>query len=249
MKRMSLIFLVACFTSISVFAQTSGTLSVSVTTSSVGGNYAPRNIVAIWVEDSSGKFVKTLLAYAANRKTHLNNWETSTTSAGNAYNVTDAITGATQSAHGTRTCSWNGTDYSGKVVADGNYNLRMELTDKNSTGNTVSFTFTKGQANQKLTPANVPSFSSVSIEWKNLVTDVTSKQTESNTIVVYPNPGTGIFNILGEDIKSVQVRDLSGKLILKTKHPVIDLSKQPKGIYLFTVKTRNQTFVEKIIKE
>ena len=248
MKRMSLIFLVVCITSISVFAQTSGTLSVAVTTSSAGGNYAPRNIVAIWVEDSSGNFVKTLLAYAASRKTHLNNWETSTTSAGNVYNVTDAISGATQSAHGTRTCAWNGTDFSGKMVADGNYNLRMELTDKNSTGNSVSFTFTKSSANQKLTPANVPSFSSVSIEWKSLVTDVIPKQTMSNTIVVYPNPGTGIFNIIGEDIKSVQVKDLSGKTILKTKDPVIDLSKQPKGIYLFTIKTKRQTFVEKIVK-
>jgi len=241
-------FLVACITSISVFAQTSGTLSVAVTTSSAGGNYAPRNIVAIWVEDSSGNFVKTLLAYAASRKTHLNNWETSTTSAGNVYNVTDAISGATQSAHGTRTCTWNGTDFSGKMVADGNYNLRMELTDKNSTGNSVSFTFIKSTSNQKLTPANVPSFSSVSIEWKNLATEVIHKQTKSNTIVVYPNPGTGIFNIIGEDIKSVQVRDLSGKIILKTKSPVIDLSNQPKGIYLFTIKAKRQTFVEKIVK-
>jgi len=249
MKKMAMIFLVACITSISVFAQTSGTLSVTVTTSSAGGNYAPRNIVAIWVEDSSGKFVKTMLAYAANRKTHLNNWENSTTSAGNGYNVTDAISGATQRNYGSYTCTWNGTDYSGKLLADGTYNLRMELTDKNFTGNTVSFSFTKGATNLKITPANSPSFSSVSIEWKNQAKSAGSAETESNTIMVYPKPGTGIFNILGGKIKSIQVSDLSGKTVLKTKQPIIDLGNQPKGIYSLTVKTRKQTFVEKIIKE
>lgn len=248
MKRMMMIFFVACVAFGSVHAQTAGTLSVTVTTSSAGGNYAPRNVVAIWVEDSSGKFVKTLLAYAANRKTHLNNWEASTTSAGSAFNATDAISGATRTSHGTYTCTWNGTDYSGKPVSDGNYNLRMELTDKNSTGNSASFSFAKGAANQKLTPADVPSFGAISSEWKNQGTTTGSINTESNTIVVYPNPGTGLFNVIGDNVKSVQVSDISGKTILKTKAPVIDLSGQPKGTYLFTVKTKKFTFVEKVIK-
>ena len=43
---------------------TPGTLHVTTLTSAAGGNYAPRNIVAVWVEDSNGVFVKTLLAYA-----------------------------------------------------------------------------------------------------------------------------------------------------------------------------------------
>jgi len=249
MRIFFLIFLSTCLVSLSVYSQTAGTLSVSVTTSSTGGNYAPRNVLAIWVEDSSGKFVKTLLAYAANRKTHLNTWEASTSGVGSIYNVTDAITGATQSAHGTRTCAWNGTDYTGKIVADGNYNLRMELTDKNSTGNLAAFPFIKGTANQKLTPANVPSFSSVSIEWKSLTTEVVSIPTESNTIVVYPNPGTGVFTILGENIMTIKVSDLSGKTVVKSTQPVIDLSKQPKGIYLFKVKTENKTYIEKVVKE
>lgn len=144
-----------------------GLLTVSVTTSSTGGNYAPRNILAIWIEDNSGKFVKTLLAYANTRKTHLNTWEASTTTSGSAFNVVDAITGATQSSHGNHTCTWYGADYTGKVVSDGVYKVRMELTDKNSSGNAASFSFTKGPNTQKLTPANGPSFSSVSINWTN----------------------------------------------------------------------------------
>ncbi len=249
MKEKFLILVICCLSTLTVFSQTSGSLSVSVTTSSTGGNYAPRNVLAIWVEDSSGKFVKTLLAYAATRKTHLNTWETSTTTAGSAFNVTDAITGATQSTHGTRTCSWNGKDFNSNQVADGNYNLRMELTDKNATGNTASFAFVKGPANQTLSPANVPSFSSISIKWTSSVTGIIPELTESNTVVVYPNPGKGIFTVLGENIQSIIVSDLSGKTILKSESPVVDLSHHPKGIYLFTVKAGEQTFVEKIIKE
>ena len=92
----SLLVLISFFT----FAQTEGTLTVSLTTSSAGGNYSPRNIVAIWIEDDNGNFVKTLMAYANVRKTHLNTWEASTSAAGSIYNVVDAITGVTKTSHG-----------------------------------------------------------------------------------------------------------------------------------------------------
>lgn len=246
-RRLSVLFLACLYTSL-ISAQTNGTLSVSVTTSSAGGNYAPRNIVAIWIEDSSGKFVKTLLAYANNRKTHLNIWENSTTTAGSAFNIADAISGATLSSHGTRTCQWNGKDYTGKLMADGDYKVRMELTDKNSSGNIASFTFAKGPNAQTLTPANVASFSSVSLSWTTSVTGVNPKVTVSNTFVVYPNPGTGQFTVLGENIKSVEVTDLSGKFICKSNTPFFDLTHHPKGIYFVSVKTDQTIVIQKIIR-
>jgi hypothetical protein len=249
MGRKLWIILLVCLSANWVIAQTNGTLSVSVTTSSTGGNYAPRNIVAIWIEDNSGKFVKTLLAYANTRKTHLNTWEASTTTAGNAFNTIDAISGPTQSSHGTRTCQWNGKDYSGKLMTDGDYKVKMELTDKNATGNTASFTFTKGPNAQKLTPANVPSFSSISINWSSSTTGINPEITASNTIVVYPNPGTGQFTVLGENIKSIEVKDLSGKLICKNNAPFFNLTNHPKGFYLVSVKTDQISVIKKVIKE
>jgi len=140
-------------------ANTTG-LTVSVATSTTGGSYAPRNVVAIWIEDNAGKFVKTLTVYAQARTYDLTNWNTSS-----AGNLTDAITGATQSSYNTIYGSWNGTDATGKVVADGTYKVCMELTDKGSTGNFSTFPFTKGTVTATLTPANVPSFSSISIKW------------------------------------------------------------------------------------
>ncbi|MBK7407075.1 MAG: DUF2271 domain-containing protein [Saprospirales bacterium] len=122
-----------------LFSQTSGELSVTATTSATPGNFAPKNIVAIWIEDEAGNFVKTLLAYAQQRKTHLNTWQASTGAAGSEFNVVDAVTGATRTSHGTRSCTWNATHFSGNLVDDGTYKVWMELTDKNGTGNFSSF--------------------------------------------------------------------------------------------------------------
>jgi len=231
-------------------AQTSGTLSVSVATAqTTTPTYAPRNIIAIWIEDNSGKFVKTLLAYANTRKTHLNTWEASTTTAGSAFNVVDATTGATQSSHGTRTAQWNGTDFSGKLVADGEYNLKMELTDHNGTGSVATFAFTKGTTAQKLTPADVlPSFKSVSISWTTGVTGTRAELPQNNTVVIYPNPGSGVFTILGEDIGEVEVSSLSGNVVSYSHGPVIDLTEKPKGIYFAKIKAGKEVFVRKIIR-
>jgi hypothetical protein len=140
--------------------KTTGSLAVSTLTSSAGGAYAPNNVVAIWVESNSGTFVKSLLVYAATRKYDLTNWTSNSSS-----NTTDAITGATQSSHAVRTCTWNGTNTSGTVVGDGVYKVCMELTDKEGTGNFSSFTFTKGTTVDTQTPSNASSFSNISIVW------------------------------------------------------------------------------------
>lgn len=138
-----------------------GTLTVSTLTSSAGGNYAPRNVMAIWIETNTGTYVKTLLAYCYARSTYLSNWR-----AKSSYNIVDAVTSATQSNHATRTCSWNGTNTARAAMPDGVYRVCMELTDRNGTGNLSTFTFTKGASPVTLTPANQPSFSNILIKWQ-----------------------------------------------------------------------------------
>ncbi|MDD2797721.1 MAG: DUF2271 domain-containing protein [Bacteroidales bacterium] len=140
--------------------KTAGTLAISTLTSNAGGSYAPRNIVAIWVETGAGTFVKSLMVLAQSRRSHLTNWGSKSGS-----NTTDAITGATQSNHSTRSCNWDGTNTSRTVVPDGTYRVCMELTDKNGTGNFHTFNFTKGIVTSTLTPSSVSSFSSISIKW------------------------------------------------------------------------------------
>jgi hypothetical protein len=141
--------------------KTTGTLAVSAVTNSLDGTYAPDHVVAIWIEDNSGKFVKTLLVNAQTRRGYLSNWLSATSSA----NSVDAITGATLNDHGTLTCSWNGTDASGAQVSDGIYKVCLELTEDHTAGNFATFTFTKGTAVDTQTPANKSGFSSVSLKW------------------------------------------------------------------------------------
>ena len=81
------------------------------------------------------------------------------------------------------------------------------------------------------------------------VTGIPDEASKSNSFVVYPNPGTGQFTVLGENIQSLKVTDLSGKEICKNKTPIIDLTGKPKGIYLIIIKTDQETVIRKIIKE
>ncbi|MEI7503593.1 MAG: DUF2271 domain-containing protein [Paludibacter sp.] len=135
-------------------------LLISATTSSSGGQYAPKNVVAIWVTDNSGKFVKTLYVKAAQRVSDLTKWRSISSS-----NKTDAITGATRDGHGTIYALWNGTDINKNVVADGTYKVWMEMTENAGTGANTSFTFIKGAANQTINQPDGANFSSISTNW------------------------------------------------------------------------------------
>jgi len=229
-------------------AQTTGELKVITTTSDANGNYAPKNILAIWVEDSQGNFVKTLMAYASNKITYLNIWQASTTAAGTEFNTADAITGVTRTSHSTRECSWDATDYNGNLMPDGEYFLWMELTDKHQTGNYSSFSFNKTETPESQTPDNVPSFSDISIEWTPLGTAVESV-TKTTSLNIYPNPGNGVFTIDNQDIEEIEIRTISGQLVLKTTSKHIDISHEKNGIYLLTTHLGDELIITKLIKK
>jgi len=159
----TLISLSACSTTedpIDNAVKTDGSLTVKATTSSYQGEYAPSHVVAIWVESSSGTFVKTLLAKAAVRKQYLTNW---TKSSGG--NTTDAVTGATVNNHTSYTVTWNGKNASGTTVGDGTYNVCVEFTESNGTGKYATFSFTKGIAADSQSPAAKSNVSNVTMTW------------------------------------------------------------------------------------
>lgn len=249
MKKYYLTLLFTCLTLLASYAQTPGGLTVSVSTSETGGNYAPRNIIAIWIEDDAGNFQKTLLAYAQTRKTHLNTWQASTSDAGTEYNVIDAITGATRSSHSTRECTWDGTDYNGNLLTDGNYSVWMELTDKNGTGNFSSFQFTKGEELDLQMPANAPSFSSIVISWVPLDPTIIGEGIFDKEISIYPNPGNGTYTINIEEDAEIEVLNNAGKLVQKSNTKNLDISSQPNGVYIIVIKTKNGIVRNKVIKK
>lgn len=247
MKKTTTLLLLSLFASIGLFAQTYGELTVSTSTSDAGGNYNPRNVVAIWVENDNGEFIKTLLAYAQNRKTHLNTWQASTGAAGSEYNTTDAITGATKNSHDTRTCAWNGVDFNGDLMPDGTYHVWMELTDKNNTGNYSSFTFTKGIDQDVQSPSDVPSFGNISIVWEPSGTGIAITDRE-NLYQITNNPGNGYYTIKGAQFDEITITTMSGKLVYQGNSSNIDLSKENKGMYLLTIHSDRQKTIKKLIK-
>jgi MYXO-CTERM domain-containing protein len=132
-----------------------GTLSVKLTTSPApnNGQYAPRNIVAVWIEDSAGAFVKTIGRYAATRRGSLVAW---TTAAGPGD--ADAVSGATRQNHvAPLTVTWDMKNRAGAEVPDGTYKIRMEVADRNSNAaaqnNQGTFTFAKNAAGSTQTTA------------------------------------------------------------------------------------------------
>lgn len=241
MNRLLLLSISLMF-SVAVVSQTAGQMSFSVTTSNAGGNYSPKNIVAVWITDNSGNFVKTLFAYTGVWKTHLNTWQ-----AASNYNVTDASTGATYTSHTTRSYTWNGKNNSGTIVTDGTYKLWIELTDKNATGRYTSISFVKGSSSQSLNPANVPSFSSMTLSWTPDLTAVSnnSKQIDYS---VFPNPTTGIFEVSGDDIQSVEILNITGALIKKQRDGLCDISELPAGIYFVKIKYSGGSVTRKLFK-
>jgi hypothetical protein len=119
-------------------------LSVSVTTSAPGGKYRPRNVGAIWIADSSGKFVKSLDVWGNRRLSHVTAWNAATKAAGLGGNKVDAVTSATLSTHRAHNVTWNCRDARDQVVPDDAYRVYFEVTDSNNSGPNHFETFTKG---------------------------------------------------------------------------------------------------------
>ncbi len=248
MKRF-LIVLIVVFAVFQSRAQTTGSLNFSVTTASAGGNYAPRHVFVVWVEDASGNFVKTLSANAERRIQYLYKWSAATSAKSTLYNRVDAVTGATLNSHGTRTGTWNGIDYNKNPVADGTYYLCFELTDKHAQGNYSRFAFVKG-ADNKVTPANATGFSAISIQWTATGTTAAEIVELNNDIQIFPNPSKNIFKIKGDNISDIEVLNMAGAVVLKnTDITQIDMSSQKSGIYLAKIKQGNKTVVKKLVKE
>ena len=141
------------------------TLSVTFTSSPNGGQYAPRNVVAVWIEGNGGTFVKTIGRWAATRVGSLVAWN------GKSGGDADAVSGATRLDHtAPLTVTWNLKDKQGAAVPDGTYTIRMEMADSNATtagqNRQGTFTFVNGTAPQNQTGLTNGGFSNVTIDFK-----------------------------------------------------------------------------------
>lgn len=103
-------------------------LNVSFDTTPKGTTYAPTNVVAVWIEDAAGTFVKTIERWSGVRTVHLVRWQQAA-----GQNDVDAVSGATRPNHNQPiVVSWDLTDRNGQTVPDGTYTLQMEMADENA---------------------------------------------------------------------------------------------------------------------
>ncbi len=148
-----------------------GELTFTVRTVTQNGTYAPKHVLAIWIEDADG-FVKTRKAMANQRKQYLYTWK-----AASNYNVVDAITGSTLNSHQTHTVSWDCVDLDGNIVPDGDYEVWVEFTEKHAQGPLYTLTFTKGPNAQSITPPNQTYFKDIELDFVPLIADFSSNIT------------------------------------------------------------------------
>ncbi|MDX2089349.1 MAG: DUF2271 domain-containing protein [Kofleriaceae bacterium] len=131
-----------------------GSLTASFTTTPVGAEWAPVNCVATWIEDEAGNHVKTISRWCQVRNQHLVAWQAKA-----GLNDVDGVSGASRPDHAaTVTATWNLKDKLGNVQSDGEFRVRMETTDGNSTTQGQnwqgSFAFTKGTVTASLNPTD-----------------------------------------------------------------------------------------------
>ncbi len=235
-----------------VQAQTAGTLTFSYTQSPASAS-ATKNVMAVWIEDNAGNFVKTRMRFWGNNTTdHLPSWD-----AKSGQNLVDATSGATRTAStsptafGTKTISWDGTNVSGSLVADGIYKVFVESSYCNpepANGQhwiISSFSFTKGIAADHQTPAGPANFSNITVDWVPNTTSVDEFK-ENNNLSVYPNPTKGNLTINYKDVKRITVENILGSLIYDENiantgmgSKTIDMKKYTDGVYIVKVELRN----------
>ncbi|MBA2541601.1 MAG: DUF2271 domain-containing protein [Deltaproteobacteria bacterium] len=143
-----------------------GTLAITMsTTTKVGALFAPNNVVAVWIEDAAGNFVKTIDRWSQVRTQHLVAWRTA---AGTAD--VDSVSGASRLDHATPIqIQWKLKDRNRNPVPDGVYTVRMESAEANSVSeaenNQGTFTFTSGALAETQTALASGGFTNVSLTY------------------------------------------------------------------------------------
>lgn len=248
-------------------AQTTGTLTFNFTTLNQGTS---KCVMAVWIENSAGLFIKTKIRYLGDGTTdHLPVYGVKSggsVSDAMSGNVVDATTGATRSssttpvAWGPKSLSWNGTDVSGTVVADGVYKVWVEaawndgdpdIHDYINTG----YSFTKGATINSSVPASDVVLNAMTLVWT--PTGLSLDSVYKTKVAIYPNPSNSVINVVYNDIpvSKIDVVNVLGQVVKSVKldpsksetSESIDLSGNANGLYIINVSTNETSSSYKVI--
>ena len=239
-----------CFSFLSpAQGQTEGTLTFTFTETHAGSS---KNVLAVWVTDSAGSFVKTRMRFWGNgTNDHLPSWKSNS-----GQNVVDAITGPTltsstnPTAFGVKTVIWDGKDLTANTVPDGTYKVFVESSwnhpepSSNHHSAIIDFNFEKVADSMHSEPVGNSYFSDIILDWAPAAIS-NINETNDQSISVYPNPSNGLIQINFEkpfDISKIVVRKMNGEIVYQEKinrNPKQDLSLNlagfSAGIYVLEV--------------
>ena len=242
-------------------AQTGGTLTLSFTQTPHTSYQGTKNVMAVWIESSTGTFVKTRARNAGGGTSdHLPVWAVkSGGSAGNCLttscNTVGAITGATLNNFSARNFSWDGTDISGNIVADGTYKITVESTWNHGSAATTtrSFTFVKGTASDVQTPTADANFTGIALAWNPSGAGVEEK-TSDMIVSIQPNPSlNGVFNVEFNYAIRVSAMNLAGEEVytedvqMNEVSKTVNLSNLTSGVYFICVTNGTSMSKHKVV--
>jgi hypothetical protein len=150
-----------------VAGPTQGVVCLQLTTRTTGQNYAPDHVLAVWVADQQGRFVKTLLLRAGRKRARLTAWNASVGE--NPGAIVDAVTGATQPQHGPLIADWDCRDVRGRPVPDGWYQIMVEFSEGTARGPVTPpghIRVRKGPEPFTYTPADLPWFGGIQVSYE-----------------------------------------------------------------------------------
>lgn len=153
-------------------APTRGVVHVEVTTRTTGQKYAPKHVLALWVADARGRFVKTLVVRGESKRGRLSAWRAAV--AGNAGAVVDAVTGATARQHGTVTADWDCRDVRGGLVPDGWYQILVEFSEGKAQGPVTPAGYLrvlKGTEAYAASPKDLAAFTGIQVSYQPATAD------------------------------------------------------------------------------
>lgn len=167
-------------------AQTDGSLRFRYTVTDPSGNYSAF-ICAAWVDGTGTNHIKSRQWSTSSRRGYLYTFIREAKS-----NNVDAVSGGTYSGTKVFTNTWNCRDLTNNLIPDGSYQLRLEMTDRNSQGPISPnnhIRFTKGSSAWTNTYPGTNQFSNIEVLWSPLVVshDIGVR---SLTVPAIVSPGT-----------------------------------------------------------
>lgn len=161
--------------------------------------------------------------------------------------------------------NWQPANYEwGFWFYDDPYNLDLELGFRKVVNNENYYAWVNIHATRELTSSNdkiwvyldkyayctIPNYP---LRWEQTSLEDVG-ETNELSYTIHPNPTTGLISITGENLKTIEVANISGQKVFSgdcdDNDITIDLSNQPSGIYFISINDeKGRKYTRKVVKD